>query len=63
MKKHIIFLFILLGFCGFSQEKIKGKVYENTEENKNLPLIGATVSWEGTTEGTQTDIDGNFELS
>ncbi|MFA7445659.1 MAG: carboxypeptidase-like regulatory domain-containing protein [Flavobacteriaceae bacterium] len=63
MKKHIIFLFILFGFYGFSQEKIKGKVYENTEDNKNLPLIGATVMWEGTTEGTQTDIDGNFELT
>jgi outer membrane receptor for ferrienterochelin and colicins len=63
MKKYLIALFILLGFNGFSQEKIKGKVYENTEENKNLPLIGATVAWEGTTEGTQTDPEGNFELS
>lgn len=63
MKKYLIALFILLGFNGFSQEKIKGKVYENTEENKNLPLIGATVAWEGTTEGTQTDSEGNFELS
>src|SRR5690554_1702379 len=63
MKKYLIALFILLGFNGFSQEKIKGKVYENTEDNKNLPLIGATVAWEGTTEGTQTDSEGNFELS
>lgn len=63
MKKYLIVLFILLGFYGLSQEKIKGKVYENTEDNKNLPLIGATVAWEGTTEGTQTDSDGNFELS
>jgi outer membrane receptor for ferrienterochelin and colicins len=63
MKKYLIVLFILLGFNGFSQEKIKGKVYENTEDNKNLPLIGATVAWEGTTEGTQTDSEGNFELS
>lgn len=63
MKKYLIVLFILLGFYGLSQEKIKGKVYENTEDNKNLPLIGATVAWEGTTEGTQTDSEGNFELS
>src|SRR5690606_23932444 len=63
MKKHIVFLFIFIGFYGFSQQKTKGKVYENTEDNKNLPLIGATVMWEGTTEGTQTDINGKFELS
>src|SRR5690606_28437057 len=63
MKKHIIILCILIGFYGFSQEKLKGKVYENTEDNKNLPLIGATVVWEGTTEGAQTDSEGNFELS
>ena len=63
MKKHIIFLFILIGFYGFSQQKIKGVVYENTFDDKNLPLIGATVLWEGTTEGTQTDINGKFELN
>lgn len=63
MKKHLLYVFILLGFYGFSQEKIKGKIYENTEDNKNLPLIGATVMWEGTSEGVQTDINGNFELN
>lgn len=62
MKKHIIILCILFGFSGFSQEKLKGKVYENTQDNNNVPLIGATVAWEDTTEGTQTDTDGNFEL-
>ncbi len=63
MKKHIIFLFVLVGFYGFSQQKIKGVVYENTLEDKNLPLIGASVVWEGTTEGTQTDVNGKFELN
>lgn len=63
MKKHILFLFIFIGFYGFSQQKIKGVVYENTLDDKNLPLIGATVLWEGTTEGTQTDVNGKFELS
>src|SRR5690606_31656915 len=62
MKKHIIILCNLFGFYGFSQEKLKGKVYENTQDNKNVQLIGATVAWEGTTEGTQTDTDGKFEL-
>ncbi len=63
MKKHILFIFILIGFFGFSQQKIKGVVYENTLDDKNLPLIGATVLWEGTTEGAQTDVNGKFELS
>src|SRR5690554_5903383 len=62
MKKHILFIFILIGFFGFSQQKIKGVIYENTFDDKNLPLIGATVLWEGTTEGTQTDTNGKFEL-
>lgn len=63
MKRYIIYLFILLGFYGFSQQKIKGTVYENTIDDKTLPLIGATVIWEGTTEGTQTDSNGKFELN
>src|SRR5690606_8129736 len=62
MKKHIIILLLLFGFYGFSQQKISGVVYENTEDNQNLPLLGVNVLWEGTTEGTQTDIDGKFEL-
>ncbi len=62
MKKYLIILFVLLGFYGFSQQKIRGVVYENTEDDKNLPLLGVNVLWEGTTEGTQTDINGKFEL-
>lgn len=62
MKKYLIILFVLFGFYGFSQQKIRGVVYENTEDDKNLPLLGVNVLWEGTTEGTQTDINGKFEL-
>lgn len=38
---------------------VKGKVVDET----NSPLIGATVSVKGTSNGTITDLDGNFELS
>lgn len=32
-------------------------------DENNDPLIGATVSVKGTTEGTMTDVDGKFELN
>lgn len=38
--------------------KIKGTVLDET----NLPLPGATIVLKGTTYGTITDFDGNFEL-
>ena len=39
--------------------KVTGKVVDSTGE----PLIGATVMVEGSTNGTVTDIDGNFVLN
>lgn len=42
-----------------SQQVIKGKVLDN----KGMPLPGATVIEEGTSNGTNTDFDGNFSLS
>ena len=38
---------------------VKGTVIDQAGE----PLIGATVMEKGTTTGTQTDIDGNYEIS
>lgn len=62
MKKLLLILCVVCGFYGFAQSTIKGTIYENTTDNKNLPLIGATIMWEGTAEGTQTDLEGRFEL-
>ncbi len=62
MKNYLLILCAVFGLYGFSQSTIKGTIYENTIDNKNLPLIGATVMWEGTTEGTQTDLHGGFKL-
>lgn len=39
--------------------KVTGRVVDSTGE----PLIGATVLVEGTTNGTVTDIDGNFTIN
>ena len=35
----------------------------NVSDQSNIPIIGASVSVKGTTNGTITDLDGNFTLS
>ena len=60
MKKLLLvqfFAFALLTI-GYGQGIISGTITDANE-----PLIGASVMLEGTTNGTITDIDGNFELS
>ena len=44
----------------FAQATLKGKI---VDAETNEPLIGATVSVSGTSQGTVTDIDGLFEFS
>ena len=46
-------------FTAFAQRVVKGQVVSDTE---NEPLIGVSVVEKGTTNGTVTDIDGNFSL-
>ncbi|MEK9613336.1 MAG: TonB-dependent receptor plug domain-containing protein, partial [Flavobacteriaceae bacterium] len=62
MKKHYLFLSllgILMVQLGFAQQKtITGTV---TDEN-GLPLPGATVVIENTTQGVSTDFDGNYTI-
>src|SRR5258708_5397911 len=43
----------------FNKTNFKGKV----TDSKGGPLVGVTVSIKGTTQGTVTDINGNFELN
>lgn len=61
MKKILFFLLgILLSFNVMAQTKaITGKVVDTLGE----PVIGASVLQVGTSNGTITDIDGNFSLS
>ncbi len=58
--KVFLFLFLLAGLSNtsFSQNTITGTV--NDEDG--LGLIGANVLVKGTSEGTITDLDGNFSL-
>ena len=57
--KNLLFVICFLGF-GFAsaQETVTGKVSDETG-----PLPGANVLVKGTSNGTTTDFDGNYELS
>ena len=62
MKKRI-FLFTLMALTGLGMWAqnltVKGVVMAQDEPD---PVIGASVIVKGTTTGTVTDFDGNFEL-
>ncbi len=61
MNKIILtLLFAFLVSFSFSQHLVKGKV---TDAKTGEPLPGASVLYEGSTNGTLTDFDGNFELN
>ena len=67
MKRHFLFKVLLTLVVGtflsidtFAQQiTVKGLVKDNTGE----PIIGANVVVKGTTNGTITDFDGNFEFT
>lgn len=57
--KKITLLFFLLNFTViFAQKEIKGKV----SDANGLPLIGVNVVEKGTSNGTQSDIDGSYKI-
>lgn len=56
----IMFLSFLLVGSGWAQaQRVSGTISDNTGE----PLIGVTVVEKGTTNGTITDINGNYQLN
>ena len=60
--KKIVFLFAFLGAIAlktYSQNQLHGVV---TDASAKEALVGATVIVKGTTQGTISDIDGNFTL-
>lgn len=59
MKAFLLFTSMLLGGMMYSQTTVSGNV---TDPN-GVPLLGANVLVTGTTQGTVTDFDGNFNLS
>lgn len=56
-----IVILLLFPLFALAQESISGKVTENIEGDE-LPVIGASVYWEGTQVGAVTDDNGNFTI-
>ena len=52
------FFFLLASTLAFAQNEASGTIIDNEGE----PIIGATVMEKGTSNGTISDIDGNFHL-
>lgn len=61
--KRKLTMFLALFFIGIgfltAQTQVRGTVVDEVGE----PVIGATIQIQGTTQGTVTDIDGDFTLS
>lgn len=53
-------LFVWIGVAWSQGVTVKGVV---TSEEDGLPIVGASVLVKGTTQGTITDVDGNFMIS
>ncbi len=60
-KRFITALLVLLtlGVQAFAQSAVSGKVTDQSGE----PLVGVNVLVKGTTNGTMTDYNGNYNLS
>ena len=59
--KSILFsILMLLPFAMLAQQTVKGKVLERTT---GQPLPGVNIIVKGTSNGTSTDFDGNFNLN
>ncbi|MEL4307509.1 TonB-dependent receptor [Joostella sp. CR20] len=59
MKNYLFMLLLLCCVSAFAQQQtISGVV----TDDQNMPLPGATVLIKGTTNGTQTDFDGNYSI-
>lgn len=58
--KKLLLLLLLLPFSVLAQNTLSGTL---TEGNSGLPLPGVSVTVQGTSNGSSTDLDGNFQLS
>ncbi|QGY45042.1 SusC/RagA family TonB-linked outer membrane protein [Maribellus comscasis] len=60
-KIFLIGVFLLIQFAGYAQQT--KTITGNIKGTDNAPIPGVTVIIKGTTNGTVTDIDGNYTLS
>ncbi|MEQ9581103.1 MAG: carboxypeptidase-like regulatory domain-containing protein, partial [Arenibacter sp.] len=61
MKKIILLTAIMLGNFAltFAQNSVSGNITDDSGE----PLVGVNIVEKGTTNGTTTDFDGNYQIS
>jgi iron complex outermembrane receptor protein len=57
---RLLLLLLLLPFTALAQSTLKGNI---SDAASGQPIPGANVIVEGTSNGTSTDIDGNFTLT
>ena len=58
-----IFLILLSGiFLSLDIQAQRIKVHGNVKDSYGEPVVGANVIVKGTTSGTVTDIDGNYQI-
>ena len=62
MKKHI-FLFLIALFCSVAGAMAQKTVSGNVTDTSGEPLIGVSVTLQGSNLGAVTDIDGNYSLA
>jgi len=64
MRNKLLFTFFLTAiYSAFSVVAFAAKVSGIVTDEKNEPLIGAVVVLKGAEKGTQTDVDGKFEIN
>ncbi len=61
-KGRALFLFLALTLCGFISAQ-KAQITGTILDQLNYPVIGASILEKNTTNGTITDLDGEFSLS
>ena len=54
--------FLLFAYNITLSQDIKGKILELID-NKEVPIIGANITWSDNSGGTTSDMEGNFILS
>lgn len=60
MKQYFTLLLLCLAVAAAAQTRVTGRI---TDPADGSALIGATVKEKGTTNGTATDVEGNFTLN
>src|SRR5690606_10715690 len=59
LKNTFIGVFLFFHLIFFAQQTVKGKIMDKAS---STPLLGVNVLVKGTTKGTISDFDGNYEI-